>query len=132
MNMTLLSAMTELFILLAATARAPSVLLLISVKLLILTALYVTVEVVSTCKDLYCAVAVQEIMPKRYFIFPCSTALPQRLLNGKCQVVWPHMYPRVNNIFEVAKQAGLRTAWADKHLSYDLARGPSGKGEQTD
>ena len=61
--------------------------------------------------------------------FNCSTALPQRLLNGKCQVVWPHQYSRVNNIFEVAKKAGLRTAYADKHLSYDIVRGPSGKGE---
>ncbi|GAB5589529.1 hypothetical protein Unana1_04429 [Umbelopsis nana] len=57
-----------------------------------------------------------------------TTALPQRLLNGKCQVVWPHQYSRVNNIFEVAKKAGLRTAYADKHLSYDIVRGPSGKG----
>jgi Type I phosphodiesterase / nucleotide pyrophosphatase len=44
------------------------------------------------------------------------------------QPVYPHSFLRVNTIFEVAKAAGLRTAWSDKHLSYDLVNGPSGKG----
>jgi hypothetical protein len=35
---------------------------------------------------------------------------------------------RVNTIFEVAKAAGLRTAWSDKHPAYDLVNGPSGHG----
>ncbi|MED1205779.1 alkaline phosphatase family protein [Heyndrickxia acidicola] len=42
--------------------------------------------------------------------------------------VYPHNYVRVNTIFEVIKQAGMHTAWADKHLAYDLLNGPSGKG----
>jgi hypothetical protein len=45
-----------------------------------------------------------------------------------CQPVYPHEYLRVNTIFEVAKEAGLRTAWSDKHPAYDLLQGPSGEG----
>ena len=44
------------------------------------------------------------------------------------QPVWPHQFMRANTIFEVAKQAGLRTAWSDKHPAYDLVQGPSGHG----
>ena len=36
-----------------------------------------------------------------------------------CSPVYPHDYVRVNNIFEVIKQAGGRTAWSDKHPAYD-------------
>jgi len=42
--------------------------------------------------------------------------------------VYPHSYVRVNTIFEVVKAAGLRTAWSDKHPTYELLNGPSGKG----
>ncbi len=45
-----------------------------------------------------------------------------------CKVVYPHEYLRVNTIFEVAKAAGLRTAWTDKHPSYEWTNGPSGSG----
>jgi hypothetical protein len=45
-----------------------------------------------------------------------------------CSPVFPHDYIRLNNIFEVIKQAGGRTAWADKHPAYDFLNGPSGKG----
>ncbi len=45
-----------------------------------------------------------------------------------CKPVWPHQYLRVNTIFDVVKAAGGRTAWADKHPSYEILRGPSGKG----
>ncbi|MBW8805641.1 MAG: alkaline phosphatase family protein [Catenulisporales bacterium] len=45
-----------------------------------------------------------------------------------CQPVYPHSYLQVNTIFEVARQAGLRTAWSDKHAAYDLLNGPSGNG----
>lgn len=45
-----------------------------------------------------------------------------------CQPVFPHQFLRVNTIFEVAHAAGLRTAWFDKHLSYEVLQGPSGKG----
>ncbi|PYX87133.1 MAG: hypothetical protein DMG68_12815 [Acidobacteria bacterium] len=45
-----------------------------------------------------------------------------------CSPVYPHDYIRVNNIFEVIKQAGGRTAWSDKHPAYEFLNGPSGKG----
>ena len=45
-----------------------------------------------------------------------------------CKPVYPHEYLRVNTIFEVAKETGLRTAWVDKHPAYDLLQGPSGEG----
>jgi len=47
-----------------------------------------------------------------------------------CQPVYPHSYLRVNTIFEVARAAGLRTAWSDKHPAYDILNGPSGAGIQ--
>ncbi len=47
-----------------------------------------------------------------------------------CQPVYPHSYLRVNTIFEVARAAGLRTAWSDKHASYEILNGPSGTGVQ--
>ena len=47
---------------------------------------------------------------------------------NNCKTVLPHEYLRVNTIFEVAKAAGLRTAWTDKHPSYEWTNGPSGKG----
>jgi hypothetical protein len=47
---------------------------------------------------------------------------------GNCTPVYPHSFLRVNTIFEVAKAAGLHTAWADKHPAYDLVNGPSGTG----
>ena len=55
------------------------------------------------------------------------TALPLDPAHG-CSPVFPHQYLRVNTIFEVIKAAGLRTAWTDKHLSYELVNGPSGHG----
>ena len=48
--------------------------------------------------------------------------------NGSCHPVYPHSFVKVNTIFEVIKQAGGRTAWADKHAAYDLVNGPSGTG----
>ncbi|GAA4016150.1 alkaline phosphatase family protein [Deinococcus rubellus] len=45
-----------------------------------------------------------------------------------CSPVYPHSALRVNTIFEVARAAGLNTAWADKHPAYDLVNGPSGTG----
>jgi hypothetical protein len=47
-----------------------------------------------------------------------------------CKPVFPHSYLRVNTIFEVARAAGLRTAWSDKHPAYELLDGPSGTGVQ--
>jgi hypothetical protein len=53
--------------------------------------------------------------------------LPRDSTKG-CAPVWPHQYLRVNTIFEVAHEAGLYTAWTDKHPSYEWTNGPSGKG----
>ena len=43
-------------------------------------------------------------------------------------LVYPHNYLRVNTVFEVAKAAGYRTAWIDKHLTDEIIQGPSGQG----
>jgi Type I phosphodiesterase / nucleotide pyrophosphatase len=53
--------------------------------------------------------------------------LPRDPDNG-CTVVYPHQYLKVNTIYEVAHTAGLRTAVADKHPSYEILSGPSGTG----
>jgi hypothetical protein len=45
-----------------------------------------------------------------------------------CATLMPHNYLRVNTIFEVVKAHGGRTAWTDKHPSYEWTNGPSGKG----
>jgi hypothetical protein len=47
-----------------------------------------------------------------------------------CLPVYPHQYLKVNTIFEVAREHGLRTAWSDKHVAYEILNGPSGKGIQ--
>jgi len=64
------------------------------------------------------------------------TGNPQTVLNPatfpvdpkSCQPIWPHSYLKVNTMFEVAKSAGLRTAWSDKHPVYESFNGPSGSG----
>jgi hypothetical protein len=64
------------------------------------------------------------------------TGKPQTLLNpatfpvdpATCQPIAPHSYLNVNTIFEVAHNAGLRTAWSDKHAVYESFNGPSGAG----
>jgi hypothetical protein len=48
--------------------------------------------------------------------------------NNNCSVIMPHQYLRVNTIFEVVKAHGGRTAWIDKHPSYEWTNGPSGQG----
>jgi hypothetical protein len=45
-----------------------------------------------------------------------------------CKPIYPNQYLKVNTIFNVAHQAGLRTAWSDKHPSYLMLSGPSGTG----
>ncbi|MDB5064387.1 MAG: hypothetical protein JWM18_821 [Chloroflexi bacterium] len=47
-----------------------------------------------------------------------------------CLPVFPHQYLKVNTIVEVARGAGLRTAWSDKHPAYEILNGPSGTGVQ--
>ena len=64
------------------------------------------------------------------------TGRPQTLLNPAtlpvdprtCRPVLPHQALKVNTVFEVAKKAGLRTAWSDKHPAYEILNGPSGNG----
>ncbi len=53
--------------------------------------------------------------------------LPWGIKDGTCQHIYPHDIVKVNTIFDVVKQAGGRTAWADKHAAYDLVTGPTGK-----
>jgi type I phosphodiesterase/nucleotide pyrophosphatase len=55
------------------------------------------------------------------------TAFPRDPANG-CAPVFPHQYLRVNTIFNVAREAGLYTAWSDKHPSYEWVNGPSNQG----
>jgi hypothetical protein len=45
-----------------------------------------------------------------------------------CKPIYPNQYLKVNTIFNVVRQAGLRTAWSDKHPSYLVLSGPSGNG----
>ena len=54
--------------------------------------------------------------------------LTQRNVGGTLQPVYPHELLKVNTIFEVAHAAGLRTAYIDKHPSYEIVKGPSGTG----
>jgi hypothetical protein len=64
------------------------------------------------------------------------TGQPRRLLDPKtlpvdpktCSPVYPHQYLHVNTVFEVAKRAGMHTAWSDKHPAYEILSGPSGTG----
>jgi hypothetical protein len=48
--------------------------------------------------------------------------------DGRCVAMFPHNAMRTNTIFEVVRNKGGHTAWADKHPAYDLVNGPSGKG----
>jgi hypothetical protein len=54
--------------------------------------------------------------------------MQRRIVNGRCEPVFPHQYIRANTIFEVIKAAGLLTAWSDKHPAYEVLNGPSGRG----
>jgi hypothetical protein len=56
-----------------------------------------------------------------------ESVLPLDPANG-CARVYPHQFPRVNNVFELIKAAGGRTAWSDKHPAYEFLKGPSGSG----
>jgi hypothetical protein len=47
-----------------------------------------------------------------------------------CKPIYPHQYLKVNTIFEVIRSHGMRTAWSDKHVAYEILNGPSGKGIQ--
>jgi hypothetical protein len=66
------------------------------------------------------------------------TGKPQTLIQqsalpvdpATCKPVQPNQYLKVNTVFEVARAAGLRTAWSDKHPAYAILNGPSGTGVQ--
>jgi Type I phosphodiesterase / nucleotide pyrophosphatase len=45
-----------------------------------------------------------------------------------CKPISPNQYLEVNTIFNVAHNAGLVTAWSDKHPVYSSFEGPSGNG----
>jgi hypothetical protein len=47
-----------------------------------------------------------------------------------CAPIYPHSYLRVNTVFDIARRAGLRTAWSDKHPAYDVLNGASGDAVQ--
>jgi Type I phosphodiesterase / nucleotide pyrophosphatase len=48
---------------------------------------------------------------------------------NNCAPVYPHQFIRVNTLFEVVKfVGGGYTAWSDKHQSYELTKGRSGRG----
>jgi hypothetical protein len=62
------------------------------------------------------------------------TGHPHSLLNPAalpvdprtCNPIYPHEYLKVNTIFEVAHEHGMRTAWSDKHPAYEALEGPKG------
>jgi hypothetical protein len=64
------------------------------------------------------------------------TGTPQTLLNpatfpvdpATCRPISPSQYLKVNTIFNVAHDAGLLTAWSDKHPVYTSFDGPEGNG----
>jgi hypothetical protein len=66
------------------------------------------------------------------------TGDPNQVINPKnlpvdpktCKPVYPNQYLKVNTVFNVARAAGLRTAWSDKHPAYQMFDGPSGTGVQ--
>jgi hypothetical protein len=45
-----------------------------------------------------------------------------------CKPIYPHAYLKVNTIMNVIHDAGMRTAWSDKHAVYESFNGPSGNG----
>ena len=63
---------------------------------------------------------------------PLNVINPANLpVNPKtCKPIYPNQYLKVNTIFDVARQHGLRTAWSDKHPAYQALSGPSGNGVQ--
>ncbi|MFD1560447.1 alkaline phosphatase family protein [Paraburkholderia silviterrae] len=66
--------------------------------------------------------------PRNPHINPAN--LPLRKTASGCEMVWPHLYMKngTNTIFEIIHEAGLRTAWSDKHPAYEIVNGPSGVG----
>src|SRR5438874_2320905 len=46
--------------------------------------------------------------------------LPQRLSGDSFTRVYPHDLLKVNTVFEIAKAAGMRTAYIEKHPAYEI------------
>jgi hypothetical protein len=67
-----------------------------------------------------------DLIPRFTSIDPAN--LPLARVNGVCTSVSPHKFLLTNTIFNVANNAGLYTAWSDKHPAYDIVNGPSGDG----
>jgi hypothetical protein len=56
---------------------------------------------------------------------------PRKLVrdpHAGCAPVYPWDFVRTNTIFNVVHDAGLYTAWIDKHASYSFVAGPGGRG----
>jgi hypothetical protein len=51
------------------------------------------------------------------------TQLPEALVGGVCQPVYPNDFLKTNTVFSVAHAADMLTAWADKHPAYQLVAG---------
>jgi hypothetical protein len=66
------------------------------------------------------------LIPRFTSIDPAN--LPLARVNGVCTAVPPHKFLLTNTIFNVADNAGLYTAWSDKHPAYDIVNGPAGDG----
>jgi hypothetical protein len=66
------------------------------------------------------------------------TRNPRRVINPAslpvgaktCKPIYPNSYLKVNTIFNVIRDHGLRTAWSDKHPAYLVLSGPQGNGVQ--
>jgi hypothetical protein len=50
--------------------------------------------------------------------------LPEAMVGGTCTPIAPNNYLLTNTIFEVAHNAGLYTAWSDKHPASQMLEGP--------
>ena len=69
-----------------------------------------------------------DVLPFSFFTTIDPARLPHDPADGCNSRVYPHQFPRVNNVFELIKAAGGRTAWSDKHPAYEFLMGPSGTG----
>jgi hypothetical protein len=66
------------------------------------------------------------------------TSNPRRVINPAslpvsaraCKPIYPNKYLKVNTIFNVIRDHGMRTAWSDKHPAYLVLAGPQGNGVQ--
>ena len=59
---------------------------------------------------------------------PARTRRRSRSTRRRASRSTPSQYLKVNTIFNVAHDAGLLTAWSDKHPVYTSFNGPSGNG----